>query len=193
MLEHFMRFFRVERTVSSTGNFYQDVISQLGGRTYGKGLLRFFRKEDVPDWMERVRDAFPWVRQQYRLLAFDWLGIIYGIGQNDQGQDVVLVFDLLSDEFTCSDVDPLEWLDRYIPGAPDDSLDYDLYREWFYRTKQPLQFQDCVSLKIPLDYGGKMELDNMEICDMDVYWAVFTAFRNAKQGEENRRNGPPEQ
>ena len=96
MLEHFMRFFRVERTVSSTGNFYQDVISQLGGRTYGKGLLRFFKEEDVPDWMERVRDAFPWVRQQYRLLAFDWLGIIYGIGQNDQDQDVVLVFDLLS-------------------------------------------------------------------------------------------------
>ena len=45
MLEHFMRFFRIERTVYSTGNFYQDIISQLGGRTYGKGLLRFFRND----------------------------------------------------------------------------------------------------------------------------------------------------
>ena len=191
MLEHFMYYFRADLTVQSTGNFYKDLISQLGGYTFGKGLIRFFTYDSIPDWMERVREAFPWVRQKYRLFAFDWLGIIYGISKDWKGKETLLVFDITDDDCICTDVSPLDWLDRYIPWKPDEFLRLDLYREWFQRTNQPLKFQDCVSLKIPLDYGGELELDNMELCDMDVYWAVFTAFRNAKQGEKNRRKHGP--
>ena len=193
MLEHFMHYFRVERTVYSTGDFYNDVISQLGGRTYAKGLLRSFRYEDLPDWMERVKDAFPGIKQEYRLLAFDWLGNIFGVGQNDKGKEVVLVFDLMDDFYFRSNLDPCEWLDRYIPWNPEDHLHLDLYREWYNRTKQPLRFQDAVSLKTPLDYGGELNMDNLELCDMDVYWAVFTAFRNWKEGLENRRKRQAEE
>ena len=31
----------------------------------------------------------------------------------------------------------------------------------------------------------------MRLCDMDVYWNVFTQFREQKQGKEARRKVPP--
>jgi hypothetical protein len=58
------------------------------------------------------------------------------------------------------------------------------------KTKQPVKYTDVVSIKTPVDYGGKFDVDNMEICDMEVYWAVYTAFRNSREGEERRRRGP---
>ena len=83
-----------------------------------------------------------------------------------------------------------EFLDVAIPKNAKDYLNEDFYKKWVRKTKQPVKYTDCVSVKKPLDYGGEPNMDNMEICDMEVYWTVFTAFRNSREGEEKRRRGP---
>ena len=39
-------------------------------------------------------------------------------------------------------------------------------------TALPLRHDQCVGYKVPLILGGRDEVDNLEVTDMEVYWSL---------------------
>lgn len=190
MLERFLRYFGEKDTFHYNGDLYRDFLTQFGGRSFGNGLFRVFRPEDVPEWTQIVFEAFPWVTVDFKLIGYDWSGCVFAVYDRKDGKQIILSFDLGLDEVGVLEMEMEGFLNSAIPRNANGSLNESHYRKWLRKTKQPVKYTDAVSVKTPVDYGGKFDVDNMEICDMEVYWAVFTAFRNSREGEERRRRGP---
>ena len=192
MFEKFFRCFGEKGQFQTSGDLYRDIITQLGGKTYGKGLISFFAPEEIPLWTENIKEAFPWFQRAFRPFAYDWQGCVHTAYITAGGNEVPVIFNVGTDEIHYAPCTLQDYLDKMIPAHVDGTLAAGFFKKWSRHSKQSLKRNECVSYRIPLDYGGKDVFDNMEISDMDVYWTVLTAFRNAKQGEENRRKGPSE-
>lgn len=192
MLERFLRFFGSKERFEYTGDLYKDFLRQFGGRSFGNGLFNVFPPEAIAEWTQTVRDAFPWIESSFQIFGYDWLGRIRALAYSPKGIEVVLTFDVGADTVDWIPADFAAWLEREVPDRTNRCLNDKLYRKWVRKTLQPIEnTTDCISLKFPLDYSGKMELENMELSDMDVYWTVLTSFRNSREGEDARRQNTP--
>lgn len=193
MLENFLRYYSLNEEFRPLQNFYKSFMKQFRGRSLGNGLFRVFEPKNVIYWEDNVSAAFPWAEPFIRrcsLVGYDWQGVIYAFGSDPRGE-VSALFDVGRDEFTCERIPHADLLDVVLTH-PADTMEGTLFSEWMAaHGNEPLPYTDCVSYDIPLDYGGKSELSNMRLCDMDVYWNVFTQFREQKQGKEARRKVPP--
>jgi hypothetical protein len=70
----------------------------------------------------------------------------------------------------------------------DDMLAVNLFSETLsYNKISAIDFNDCIGLEIPVFLGGKDELQNYKVQNLEVYWAITGQLYN------KTKDFPPEQ
>jgi len=52
------------------------------------------------------------------------------------------------------------------------ALAYSVFQQWLSKGSPAPRRDQCVGYRIPLFLGGKDDLENLEVTDMEVYWAI---------------------
>lgn len=159
-------------------------IDQLGGRSFGDGLIRSFNWEEKMKWEQIVRECIPTDNCDYELFSFAWDGACFGVEAAGE-KSTILLFDI--GDLKCKPV-PMtltDFLNVEIPGDCDGYLAANSYQKWLKTHPAPKR-SECVGHKIPLFLGGRDDFDNMEIIDMQVQWEmtaqIWQAVRDLPPG-----------
>ena len=153
---------------------FHGFIAQLGGASFRQGLYRIHTPEGMERWTMAVEGAFPQYRGQMVCFAYDWLGRQFALHRGDlvEGLAQVRLFDpgfhqVLN--IPCS----FETLHRAeLPEYADDALAARFHAEWLASGGAAPGLAECIGYRIPPTLGGKDEIANMELTDMDVYWEL---------------------
>ena len=153
------------------------VVDALGGVTLADGLYRVFDADGVRAWTAAAGEAFPSCAGRVTVFAADWLGRLLAADadrRDPSGRELVLLLEpgtgeVLEVPCTVEQVHTQELLE-----APDALVAADLYAQWRRASGDdaPLALSECVGYRIPLLLGGADEVENLERCDMAVYWSL---------------------
>lgn len=144
--------------------------------SYANGLLRFLLPGGTPPlgvwnaeggWGE---DWGSWQRR-YFVFAYDWQArlLAFDLGRVQDGQPLVSMLDTGTGKALNSRSTFKEFIVSELPAHSSGLLDEPNLKTWISSGGQvPLPHQ-CVGYKVPLFLGGKDEIENTEISDIDVY------------------------
>ncbi len=178
MFDDFLKYFNETTRVVYSNDLFDDFIKQLGGRRFGNGLFNSFSGKKIIKWEEIVTEAYPEFKNKFKLFGYDWLGRCFGIDTRGTGMEGILMFEIGTNdvlEIPCS----LEkFLNEEIPLYSDACLAESFFNEWIKYSHTKLEYGRCASYKVPLFLGGEDVVDNLEDCDMEVYWGIITQVKN---------------
>lgn len=178
MLNKFLNYFKESINVTYTGNLYGDYITQLGGKSFGKGLFRSFSKDNLAKWTHIVKEAYPQYKGEFYMFGYDWLGRCFAISKDKYQGESVLMFEIGTNDILQIPCNFYQFLNEEIPEYADACLAEPFYNEWLKYSKTEVTYDRCVAYKVPLFLGGKDTIDNLEDSDMEVYWSVLTQIKN---------------
>jgi len=178
-MKGFSQFFKEEMQLEKKSIFHVDLVRQLGGRSFGKGLFKVFRQEDLKYWTDNMLEVFPGLRNKFSLFGFDWLGRCFAVDEDPQssnnGNVIMLVVDDINVyEIPCS---AEQMLNELFSQNPEALLEVTLYDEWLQKNP-PVVYEDCAGPQVPSFLNGSFELSNMARINMDVYWSVTAYYIN---------------
>lgn len=177
MFTNFLNYFNEINKVSYSDDLYNDFILQLGGKRFGKGLFNSVSKENLMKWQQIVTEAYPEFKGKFKLFGYDWLGRCFGIDVRERSIEKILMFEIGTNdvlEIPCSFE---EFLNEEIPLYSDACLAEPFFNEWMEYSNIQIKYGRCAGYKVPLFLGGKDSVDNLEDCDMEVYWGVITQVK----------------
>lgn len=153
---------------------FSDFVSRLGGASFGSGLYRIHSPDDMRKWTGIVESVFPTYRGRITCFAYDWLGRQFGLHHDRliEGQAQTLLFDPGFQEvleIPCS----FETLHRAeLPEYSDEALAARFHAQWLASGGAAPALGQCIGYRVPPKIGGKDEVENLEVIDMEVYWEL---------------------
>ncbi len=172
MFKNFFKFVGENKSCRSI----KDFINAVSGKSYLNGMYRFFEKNDIDEWNDIVGDCFPKYKDTFSVLSYDWMGRIFAL---EKKTNMVILFEPGTGDVYDTDADIIKFHDELISQNPIECLVSDLFEYWYKANDyKPLAYKDCGSYKVPLFLGGKDELGNLDICDMEVYWEIMMPLMN---------------
>ena len=135
---------------------------------------REITKEDISNWNERVGNTFPEFKNGIQCFGFDWVGRAFAIDnrKNSESFSQVLLFDVASNEVLVIPVDKRDFHEKQLVDNSEAVLEISLYEKWLKKGGKRPEYNECIGFKVPFFLGGKAELKNLEISDIDVYWEI---------------------
>ncbi len=169
---------RLPNTNSVAG--WDEFMAKFAGATCLRGLYRIHNAQSGQIADAFVREAFPDVAFS-TCFGFDWCGRQFAFNPHSvrpEGPDVILL-------------DPVEGQAYEMPYGFEQLHDLVLFQqreivlminefaEWMQQPIAPetLGVNSCVTHEVPLFLGGKDELDNLELADIEVTWSLLGQLR----------------
>lgn len=142
---------------------------------FDDGLYTLLSEKSSKKSLRVLRDnKIKYSDAELQIFAIDWLGRMYGLAKNDE--KYVYIFDIVESKVFKAKGDTNFFHDVILVEDNKSALDYKLFKKWHKRTKYLLEENECVSLKLPPFFGGKLEISNLEVLDIDVYWSLSSQF-----------------
>lgn len=177
MFEKFLKFFDEEFICNEQGtDAYENFLKYLGGKQFGKGIFNTLEKNNLKKWTSVVEEAFPEFSGKFKLFAYDWLGRLYGITEQDSNEKV-LIFEIGTGEVLEIPCDLLEFLNEEIPLHSNECLAMAFYKKWLRKKRKMPSYGRCIGYKVPLFLGGQDVIKNLEESDLEVYWYIITEVK----------------
>lgn len=89
-----------------------------------------------------------------------------------------MLFEIGTGEVLVIESNFLDFINIELPQNHNACLAYSFYQDWLKNGGEAVNYGQCIGYKIPLFLGGKDEISNLEISDMDVYWTVLAQFKS---------------
>lgn len=157
-----------------------DFLERYQGTIFGDGIYRLHRLRDVPKWSGLVAEAFP--RRSNDLLCFgcDWLGRQFALDAKrlERGMPLVLMLEPGTGQALQIPYGFRSFHNECLVEEADAALACDFFQEWREGAGISLSFDQCVGYKVPLFLGGKDTSENLEVCDLEVYWQISSQLWN---------------
>lgn len=187
MFREFLTYFNKNDKLNYSGNFYNDFILQLGGKSFGKGLFNSFSKNNLKKWTEIVNEAYPEFKGMFMLFGYDWLGRCFGIDLRENTQGEVLMFEIGTNDVLEIPCSFLDFLNEEMPSYSDACLSESFFYEWMDYSNEQLEYGTCAGYIVPLFLGGEDVVTNLEKSDMEVYWGVISQIKKHRDdlGQNN--------
>ena len=158
-LDGFSRFFDERVHVKQNGEFHDDLVDQLGGRSFSNGLFKVFARNELEAWEENIVEAFPKQKGLFKLVAYDWTGVCYGVDMEEACDHYgkALIFDV--SYFGVMEVPQTlqEFLNNMHHKRNKEILSVELYNEWLEKNP-PIGRGECAGFKKPAVFKGKHEV-----------------------------------
>jgi hypothetical protein len=146
----------------------------FGGASFRGGLYRAIHPADLDEWKERICVGFPEFEGRITCFGYDWLGSTFALDSKrlEDGQPGVVMFEpgtgealkIRSNIQTFHDVGLMEFGEA--------ALAIIFYDKWVAAGGAKPTYRQCVGYRKPLFLGGRDEIDNLEVSDLDVYWHI---------------------
>lgn len=145
------------------------------GASFNEGLLRFHDGASAGVTRESVMDAFSGeVAGTLDVLAFDWMGrqIVTVTGGGDD--PVLYLADIGRGQVSAW----MRW-SQFCAAVQDASIAWALEEDALTEMRGSLEpagsmlaFDECFGYSVPLFLGGAESADNIEVVDLEIYWAI---------------------
>lgn len=160
---------------------YSEFAAEFAGASFRGGIYRFHDDETGPQAATLVREAFPDFASRVIPFAYGWLGDQYAIdvSRKSEGKPQVLLLEPGSGEALEIPASFVTFHDEELVNDPEAVLAADFFEAWSSANSErlPLQRSQCVGYKVPLFLGGKDEVENLEVTDLEVYWSFCGQLR----------------
>lgn len=157
----------------------KDFFAKYSGATFNQGIYRVLPLDELRKWTAIATEMYTHLQGRMLVFASDWRGQLYALNatRKDGDQYQVQLLDPATGESlgipatfaTFHEVELIEY--------PNDSLQVELYQGWLAAGQAAPQPRECVGYIKPLQLGGRDEMANQEITDMEVYWSFSTQMK----------------
>jgi hypothetical protein len=159
----------LEQTVKGHPGFAQ-LVKQFGGCVFEQGLYRIHSPDACETWSLAAGKAFPEFCGKLAIFGQDWQGNQFGI--QAAGPSTVLLLQIGSGQaFEIADTLQQAHEVELVEFA-DEALSIRLWQEWLAADGTIPKFHQCVGLINPLFLGGSNKVENLQLCDTEVYWDI---------------------
>ena len=189
MLERFRSKFRLtagEFTSGTSDASVSGVIQCAGGTTWEHGLYRIHTGASGAAASRLVVDAFPEFRERVgACFGMDWLGRQFALdgarGQRDDPE--LLLFEPGTGQALEIPVPFSRFHDEELVEYTDAALASGFFAGWRSAGGAvDVGFDQCVGYRVPLFLGGRDDVSNLELSDVDVYWTLMGQLVRAAKG-----------
>ncbi len=187
MFEKFLNHFKFKKTISNmmarafsfddvqkNATGFIEFLSSFQGETFGNGIYRIHKLENIQKWNEEILQAFPEFKGRISCFAFDWLGRQFSLdnGRIENGQPLIIMFEPGTGEALEIPCNFMDFHEIEIPSYHDACLASEFFEDWSDSNPEVIKHNECVGYKVPLFLGGEDLLNNLEKSDMEVYWHI---------------------
>lgn len=165
-------------------NSLSDIFTILGGHSFDKGLYRIHNLKSALFWNKIIFDYFPKYKDVSCCFGFDWLGRQYSFDTREN-KNIIYRFDYSEGNVYEIEISLESFHNEELLLYKDEILlknEFNLHLKRLNLTE--LFYNQCFTFKIPLFLGGKDELENYEVSDMEVSWEInnqiFKSIHNLK-------------
>ena len=149
----------------------RDLFEGFAGATFEKGLFKIHTIGSFYLWTEMAFEYFKKYKGNSYCFAFDWVGRQYAVNY-DSGKTFILLLDPATAEVFKLEANIESFLSEELDDFKNGHLEIEKFNILSRNTVPSLQFSQCMGFKKFLFLGGKDELDNFEVSDMEVYWEL---------------------
>ena len=147
----------------------KNVFDNFSGCTIYYGLFRFHSFGSSFYWTEIVTEYFKNYKNKLYCFGFDWVGRNYA---KDLLNDTIYLIDSAIGKVLTLENVPIDmFLNEDLVEYRNETLNTEYFNKLISKDN-PLMFQKCMGFKTPLFLGGKDEINNYELIDMEVYWEI---------------------
>jgi len=153
---------------------FYELFSNFQGCSFGDGLYRLHRFENIEKWNELLFDIFSDYKNKIHCFGYDWLGRQFAIDITRiiDGEPQILMFEPGTGEVLEIPCNFVQFHNDEIVNYNESCLASEFFKCWMSINNIGLNVNECVGYKIPLFLGGKDTVDNLERSDMEVYWDI---------------------
>lgn len=170
---------REPRLLTAAG--YEALADRFAGCSFENGLYRLHDDASGPRALTWIAEAFPEFADRACPFGYDWLGRQFAIdtGRQEVGQPLLLLLEPGTGE-------PLEIPSTFAAFHDEEIVDYrdaalasGFFDTWSHTQGAvvPVPRGSCVGYRVPLFLGGRDDVDNLELVDLDVYWTICGQLR----------------
>ena len=150
----------------------QDFQKKYSGFTFMNGLYRLHKFDEIDKWTKIVERAFPGIKGDIEVFAFDWMGRQFAISKSTKQ---VLMIEPGTGEVFEIPADFRNFHDTEIADYSEDALSADFFAEWYASEfGQDIPYNQCLGYKEPLFTEGEDSMENLELQDLTSYWQRMT-------------------
>lgn len=158
--------------------FVYDIINELGGISFNKGLFRIHTFEYVFKWTKLLKDYFKEEISDFDLVCFasNWQGNMYCVNALNSK---IIYFDPATVEFFEAEFSIEDFFNEVLV---DDEYDI-IFEDYFVEAKNIKKFDfidydKSIGHIIYLHLGGEDQVSNLEIVDTEVLWSLQIEVAN---------------
>jgi type VI secretion system (T6SS) immunity protein Tdi1 len=194
MYERFSKHFQRDLDSSNDSEFtrrvdanepqLRELFQRFAGVSFNNGLYRVMTAGTQELAHQFVSCAFPGFAAAVACFGFDWLGRIFAMDLRKQKgtAPIVFMFEPGTSEALEIPCDVVSFHDVELLDQQEAALAANFHQEWIASgAATPTQSQ-CVGYKRPLFLGGKDNLGNLELLDLDVYWTLMAQLIGQMRG-----------
>lgn len=167
---------------------WDELFTRFPGATFRNGIYRLHTPDTARLAHQLGGDAFPNLIHKYRFFGYDWLGRQFALDFEREIKDepAVSLIDLVEREIYKIPEDFVGFHNETLDTDSKPAVQSHLFAEWAIKNSQtlPLKRNQIVGYRIPLTLGGKHEVSNMVVEDMDVSLEFERQIREATEGKE---------
>lgn len=161
---------------------WQDLMSRWAGATFADGVYRLHDADTATRFTRMVGDAFPEHASAIHVFAGDWLGRQFALDRrrvDATGEPQILLLEPGTGEALEIPVTFATFHDEELVDEADAAVAASFFAAWKRAHPElvPLEASRCVGYRVPLFLGGSDDLDNLGVCDVEVYWGLTSQLR----------------
>jgi hypothetical protein len=151
-----------------------EFLSHYGGLSFEGGLYRIHAVTDMAKWTAMVSAVFPGFKDRIFCFSYDWLGRHFALDfkRIENTRCLILMLEPGSGEVLEIPADFHSFHNQELIDYRNEALASEFYESWLSIDGKKPTLTECVGYRVPLFLGGKDEMDNLEITDMEVYWSI---------------------
>ena len=143
----------------------EPLINEFWWYSFNKGVFRIHTYETSKKWKNIIEEYFLDEKWKFEVFWFDWMWRQFSINLDNDNE--IFIFDINVNKVYIID----EQLNEFFLNLSIDTYWYFSETE-FKEFNLELKFNQSISHKIPLMLWWKDEIENMEVCDMEVDWWI---------------------
>ncbi|WP_022910157.1 T6SS immunity protein Tdi1 domain-containing protein [Aestuariimicrobium kwangyangense] len=168
-----------ERLATVAG--YLEFAAEFAGATLGGGLYRIHDEASGAQALTLIAEAFPEYATRICPFGYDWLGRQFAVDSDRAagGQPQVLLLEPGTAEALEIPLSFVAFHDEELIEYADAALATGFFDSWSSTNGDalPLRRDQCVGYRVPLFVGGQDVVENLEVSDLEVYWAICGQLR----------------
>lgn len=171
-------------SAESVAGGISSLLTSYGGCSFRNGLYRLHTPALGERWSGLVGEAFPKYRSGVYCFGYDWLGrqFVLDSSRIKDGQAHILLLDIGFNEALQIPTNFTQFHNEELPGYSNEALAESFYLDWLSNGGEVPAMSQCVAYRIPPTLGGKDEIQNLELSDMEVYWGLLGQIHAGRQG-----------